>query len=232
MTAPRIAGFSLLLALSACGHHDSSPAPGTTSPGLKLAPALASAEVERLRAEPVATEGGAQDARQSGPPAPNPAAHGERGPALSLNDDQILQIVHQAHLGQVQQAYIAHAKSKDGRVKKLAAAMIRDGAQAENRGDALAKRAGLRPESSPVSEALQNDESSVTLALNATSSKEFDRSYLDTQVREHQTVLDVLTAHLLPSSTNPELRAYLQGIEASTNAQLEHARALQQELAK
>jgi predicted outer membrane protein len=243
MRAPRITGFSLLLALMACGRDEVAPSSGTTSAGLGRASTQGSevaqgSGMQQQPAvapgsdEPVATEAGAEDRGHGTAPLPGRPSLVDRNSTAPLNDDQILQVVHQAHLGQVQQAQIARAKSRDGRVQKLAVAILRDGAAAESRGDALAKRVPLKPESSAISEAVQNDESSATLALNATSGKDFDRSYVDAQVREREEVLDVLTAHLVPNARNQELTAYLQSVEAAMMEQLERAQALQRELEK
>jgi putative membrane protein len=229
MKALSIAGFSLLALLAACVHDESALTPaGVSAPGPAIPPVAMGRELSQPSSgpsgasltarEPVATEGG--------------AAAADRDAGAPLDNDQILQVVRQAHLGQAQQARIAHAKSRDARVQKLAAQILRDGDAAESKGDALAKKAALKPESSPLSESVQNAESGATLALSATRDRDFDRAYVDTQVRQHQALLDALAGELLPSSSNPDLTAYLHAVRAAMATHLDHARALQRDLEK
>jgi putative membrane protein len=56
--------------------------------------------------------------------------------------------------------------------------------------------------------------------------------YIDSQVTEHQKVLDTVDQQLLPSAQSPEVRDALQKAREKVAAHLEEAKRLQTELAK
>jgi putative membrane protein len=150
--------------------------------------------------------------------------------ASALTNDQILEITRTADVAEIEQAHLAHERSKDPRVQKLAATMMRDYVEAETKGDALANKVELNPSKSPTSESLESETKDATRALKAETGFAFDAAYVDTQVREHRAVLDMLGRTLIPSSTDMSLSAYLNDIQASVTTHLEDARELQRAL--
>jgi len=179
-------------------------------------------------------------ALESTPPAPTTssdvqregpnAGRTEAQPASALTDGQILQVVHTANLGEVEQAKVALSKTKDARVRKLAQAMVRDHTQADKKGMALAKKANLEREPSPASESIASDADGVTRSLRAEPGPDFDRDYVDAQIREHQSVLAVLDQKLAAGMTSDELKTYLAEVRAAVAAHLQHAQELRQEM--
>jgi putative membrane protein len=145
----------------------------------------------------------------------------------ALTNDQILEVTRTADVAEIEQAHLAHERSKDPRIQKLAAAMMRDYVEAETKGDALANKVELNPAKSPESESLESETKDATRALKAETGVAFDAAYVDTQVREHRTVLDMLSRSLIPSSTDMSLSAYLRDIQASVTMHLGDARELQ-----
>ena len=55
----------------------------------------------------------------------------------------------------------------------------------------------------------------------------FDASYVDTQVKEHQTVLDLLDQKLIPAAKSADVKAYLADVRPKIALHLQHARDLQ-----
>jgi putative membrane protein len=154
-----------------------------------------------------------------------------RDSGTGLTNDQILEVTRTANIEEIQQAHVAHERSKDPRVQKLAAMMMRDEVEAETKGDALANEAALNPDQSSASASLEGASKRETLALKTEGGPEFDRGYVDVQVRAQQALLDLLRDELIPRSTSAGLSAYLHDIKASALTHLQHARDLQQELA-
>jgi len=159
---------------------------------------------------------------------PASSAAGEKGPALS--NEQIFQIARTASAGQIRQAELAHQMSKDTRVQKLAATLIRDHRVAENNGDAVSHKHALLGEPSPQSVKLEEDSQRATKALRAQQGLEFDKSFVDAQVSEHQALVDMLNSTLIPGSTRTDLTGYLREVKAASEAELAQARALRAEL--
>jgi len=177
--------------------------------------------------------------RDEPPKTPDPAlapSSGQAAPpstaalARVLTNDQILEVTHTANLGEIEQGRVAQSKSQDHRVQQLAAMMIRDHSEADAKGRAVAEKDGLTPLASSTSESLQNDADGATRNLKAQSTAGFDEDYVETQVHEHQAVLDTLDQKLIPDATNPEVKAYLGEVRAKVAAHLQHARALLKEM--
>ena len=150
--------------------------------------------------------------------------------AMDLSDAQILEVTHAANRGEIEQDRLAQAKGRDAEVKKVAARMIEEHAEADDSGVALAKAVGLMPASSATSLALEADCRNATNALKTETGADFDRRYAEAQVKERRALLEVLEDKLLPSAKNANLKAYLAQVQGKVAAQLQRAQALQGEL--
>jgi predicted outer membrane protein len=164
--------------------------------------------------------------------AQSPPAHDGTAVGPQLTNEQILQIARTSNAEQIRQAEIAHRRARDWRVHKLAATVLRQRRAEDTKGDALARKRSLTGEPSPQSVNLEERATRTSKALQAQYGAEFDRSYLDAQVSEHEALLDMLTQTLIPSSTSSELTAYLRDLKASDESELAMARALRAELEK
>ena len=149
-----------------------------------------------------------------------------------LTEDQILGVTRTANTGEIEQGRLAMTKAHDPRVKSLAAMMVKDHSEAQTKGANVAKKADLKPSSSPTADALQSDAENFTRSLKAESGTDFDKSYVDAQVREHQAVLDAIDQKLMPSAKNPDVKAYLDEVKTTVARHLEHAKELQAALQK
>jgi putative membrane protein len=159
-------------------------------------------------------------------PAPAPAV-------APLSDDAILQVTHTANLGEIEQATLALAKARDSRVKQLATMMLKEHTAADAKGMTLVKSAHLNPLKSEVSTSLESDAQAATSALKSQSAgADFDKAYVDTQVKEHQAVLDTIDQKLIPAANNADLRSYLGDVRPKIAKHLEHALELQKQMAK
>jgi putative membrane protein len=149
-----------------------------------------------------------------------------------LNDSQILQIAHTANAGEIDQARLALTKSQDARVRKFANMMIKEHNMADAKGVAVARKDSLTREPSPTSEVLESDAQRATNTLKAEAGADFDKDYVDTQVREHQAVLDTLDQKLIPNAKGADVKSYLQDVRAAVATHLTHAQDLQKALQK
>jgi putative membrane protein len=165
--------------------------------------------------------------------APVAATTADTTPAAQplLSDDQILQVVHTANQGEIAQAKLAKGKAQDARVKKLAAMMIKDHTAADHKAMALAKKLN-GPTPSATSTSLESDAQNNTTTLESESGADFDKGYVDTQVKEHQAVLDLIDQQLLPNAKDANVKTFVTGVRAKVAMHLQHARELQAAMAK
>jgi putative membrane protein len=218
-------GFSVLsiLATAACGADqpaktpDNAPmsTPATSGPDSSPTSPAAASSAAPSESTPVAAT----------PSDATPAAQ----PLLS--DDQILQVVHTANQGEIAQAKLAKGKAQDARVKKLAAMMIKDHSDADHKAMALAKTLN-GPTPSATSASLESDAQNNTTTLESESGADFDKGYVDTQIKEHQAVLDLIDQQLLPNAKDAHVKTFVTGVRAKVAMHLHHAQELQAAMAK
>jgi len=153
----------------------------------------------------------------SKPPEPKPEA---------LSDAQIAAVTEAANSAEIAQAKVAQVKAKDAAVKSFAAMMI------THHGAAKQKQAKLKikTEESGLSTALSADAGATLNALNTDPGKDFDKTYVATQVSGHQKVLDAINDKLLPNVKDEHLKAYLEEIKPTVEQHLKQAKQLQQAL--
>jgi putative membrane protein len=182
------------------------------------------------------------------PPATDPAASGvptttsadpiavEPAPAIDpaqrepLTDAQILYITDTINSGEVDQATVAKQKAKSPAVKKFANQMIAQHKQAKQQGQTLAKQTKLDPtDSASAAEAARKGTQTLD-SLRAADPESFDRVYMESQVTQHQDVLDDLDKHLIPSASNAKLKAELQKSRTMVDSHLTQAKKIQQDL--
>jgi putative membrane protein len=157
------------------------------------------------------------------------AAHPDDAP---LTDAQILQITHTANAGEIAQAKLAQEKAKDPRVKKLAAMMLTEHTDADKKGGDVAKKEGLMLSDSTTSTTLKTDGEYTADDLRSKMGADFDKAYVDAQVREHEAVLDMIDGKLLPASKDKEVKSFLDAVRPKIAEHLKHAQKLQADLAK
>jgi putative membrane protein len=227
-TTHSIAVTVAMMLAAACGHEDEpsktayqvapTPSPVQVAPPAPATPAAAT---------PVAGPTSA-DVPREGPS----AGSAEAQPVTPLTDGQILQITHTANAAEIAQAKIALSKTRDARVRSLAQMMVRDHSQADSKGMVLAKKENLDREPSPTNDSLESDAEGATRTLKAEMAADFDKDYVDTQIKEHQAALDVIDQKLVVGATNANLKAYLTEVRAAVASHLQHAQDLQKSMQK
>jgi putative membrane protein len=109
--------------------------------------------------------------------------------------------------------------------------MIKDHSEADHKAMALAKKLN-GPTPSATSTSLESDAQNNTTTLASESGADFDKGYVDTQVKEHQAVLDLIDQQLLPNTKDANVKTFVTGVRAKVAMHLQHAKDLQAALAK
>jgi putative membrane protein len=163
------------------------------------------------------------DAPAGGPP---PAS----SEPVALSDAQIVKVAETVDKGEIEQAKEAQKKSKNPQVKKLASHMIAQHTKSQKKGATLAKKAQLTPEDSPVASELSTKAEEALQTLKTAAPAELDKAYVDAQVKQHETVLELLNTRLIPSAVNADLKAQLEETRSMVEKHIEEARKIQQAL--
>jgi putative membrane protein len=224
-------GVALVLA-AACGHEEqpAKTAMDTTSTTIESSPPSSAPPPPMAQTAPTTANPSALPTSADVPREGPAAGSTEAQPAMQLTDGQILEIVHAANVGEIDQAKLALSRTADSRIRSLAQMMVRDHTQADKKGMVIAKKANIERQASPLSQSLESAADSATGTLKAEPKADFDKNYVDTQVREHQAVLDSIDEKLMVNVSSADLKAYLVEVRAAVASHLQHAREVLSQL--
>ena len=148
----------------------------------------------------------------------------------AFNDAQIAAIVVTANQVDVDAGKLAVSKSQSATVKAFAQQMVTDHSGVNKQAVDLVTKLKVKPQDNPTAQSLQKGGDDNLAKLRTLSGHAFDRAYVDQEVTYHVAVLDAIDKVLIPSASNPELKALLVKVRPAIDAHLQHAKHLQSEL--
>lgn len=163
----------------------------------------------------------------TGTTAAGTATPSDAAPKDALTDEQIAAIAALANNSEIEQAKLARARSKDEKVLQFAGMMIAHHGEAQRKQDALS----LGSAESTLSRDMIVEGGETMRLLKEKTGAEFDRAYMQAQVRGHQKVLDAIEKHLIPNAKREDLKAHLAELRPRVKQHLEQAEKTMAELA-
>jgi putative membrane protein len=155
--------------------------------------------------------------------APAPAA------AAPLTDGQILKVAEAVDKGEIEQSKEVQKKARNPQVKKLAAELIQHHTKNKQKGQTVGKKAQLTLEDSTVlSELSAKAEENLQTIKAAPDAKLAEQAYVESQIRQHETVLELLNTRLIPSAMNAELKSALEETRKMVETHIEEAKRVKQ----
>ena len=136
----------------------------------------------------------------------------------------ILTQLYAANTAEIQVAKLAQKQASSPAVKKIAAKLASDHAKNREEERALAQKLSLSLTVSPA------DGATVPPELQGKAGREFDRAFLEDQIKAHEQNIEKLQTQLLPAASNPEVKAYLQKTLAAMQGHLASLKQVQQQL--
>jgi putative membrane protein len=182
---------------------------------------------------------GPSGAASAAPPSPGaPSMGGPTGMAppsamdvSSLDDSQLAAVVLAINLAKIRAAQLAETKAMAAEVKRYAHDMAMQHRDMNNRASAVFVRIQLTPADNAVSNQIKGDTESEVSMLQGSRGKDFDKDYLDAQIRDGNHALELID-RMTPNAKSPELKAELQNERMRVEAHLRQAERLQQLLQK
>ena len=147
--------------------------------------------------------------------------------AGKLDDRQIATIALTAHDIDIHRAERALMKTKNEDVKQFAQQMKDDHEAGKKEAIALATRLGVKVKDSDVSKSLQNDAKATEKQLKKFKGKNFDKHYIDVEVKYHEAVIGAVKTALIPGAQNAELKKLLTDTVPTLEGHLKHAQNVQ-----
>jgi putative membrane protein len=201
-----------IFALAACGSDDKQPkspdSQQSMNGGATNTMATTAAPVDTTPAPTAATP----------PPEMPPAKPAEAMLATTAND------------GEVQLAKLALTKAKNAKVKQFATHMQMDHMAALKKEQAMLTSKKMTASDNAMSMQLKSDAQSTMESLKTMAGADFDKAYMDSQVKMHQQVLDLIDNKMIPAAKDADLKAELQAIRPKIAEHLKMASDIQASL--
>jgi putative membrane protein len=180
------------------------------------------------------TMGGMQQGSTSGMPGGPGMTSGATGGTMDvsgLDDAQLAAVIQALHMGEILEAQMAEKKATAAEVKRFARDLSTQHRDMENRVNAVFTRIQITPSDNAVSNQMKNDTQNDMATLQAMKGKDFDREYIDAEIRDHNRALELLD-RAIPNAKSAELKTELQNARTKVEAHLRMAEKIQQMLQK
>jgi putative membrane protein len=99
----------------------------------------------------------------------------------------------------------------------------------QSRANAVFSRSQMTPSENPVSARMKSDAQSELSTLQSMRGKDFDRAYLEAEVRDHNSALELID-RMIADARNPELKGELENMRPKIEAHLRKAEGMEQTL--
>jgi putative membrane protein len=150
------------------------------------------------------------------------------------SDSKIMRVVMTANSIDSAGGAFAAGMATSPAVKEFAQTMVRDHGAANKQGKTVMQRAQVADSmhvggDDPAAK-MQQRAIDQQGELRKLSGVEFDKAYIDGEVKMHQDVLDALDDELIPHAQNAAVKGYLEQIRPAVASHLERAKMLQDQL--
>jgi putative membrane protein len=147
----------------------------------------------------------------------------------NLSEGQFAAVLDTVNQAEIDAAQLAQTKASSNEVKRFAQRMAAEHRDLQSRAKSLTTRLHITPSENPLSNQLQADGVNEMAALQQVGGTDFDRRYVDAQVRDHNHALELIDRTVQGLKT-PEFKAEVTAARARVAEHLRHAEQLQQKL--
>ncbi len=144
-----------------------------------------------------------------------------------LNDAEIIHIVVTANQVDIENGELAEKKATNKNVRAFARRIIKESTDVNKQAKGLAAKLHVTPEDNSSSKNLKTNGKKNLDKLKNFSGSEFDKAYIDTEIKLHRKVLDVVDIQLMHDVRNEKLKALLVKVHTALASHLEYAETLQ-----
>jgi putative membrane protein len=112
-------------------------------------------------------------------------------------------------------------------VNAFARRIIKESTDVNKQAKGLTAKLHLTLEDKAISKNLKADGKNSFDMLKRLSGSEFDKAYIDAEIKLHKKVIDVVDIQLVPAVKNEELKALLVKVQPALTSHLEYAETIQ-----
>lgn len=162
----------------------------------------------------------------SSAPAPAPIPFPTPTPTVTLSDAQVAEILVTINEAEIEAAKMAKSHAKSNEVQDYAKMMKNEHEVNKAETKKLAKKQDFGMKDSDLEDLIEDEAEASNKNLKKNKNN-FDKVYIDQQIKMHEKALTTIKETLLPNTKNPALKEHLMNTQKAVTAHLEHARAVQ-----
>jgi putative membrane protein len=147
----------------------------------------------------------------------------------ALNDPTIVAIFDAANTADIETGTLAAQKGSSEAVRQFGAMLARDHKSVRQQGRDLAKKLGVTP-TPPADNSAAQAHAEAMKSLRGKKGEDFDRAFLDHEIKFHEDVINAVKGTLLPAIQNAELRQFVLKVAPAFQAHRDMAANLRQKL--
>ncbi|MEX2110455.1 MAG: DUF4142 domain-containing protein [Gemmatimonadaceae bacterium] len=149
--------------------------------------------------------------------------------AGAWNDANIFAVLDEVNVSDSAHGALAATKATSSAIRDYGRLMMRDHHGLRIQGEVLAKRLKITP-TPPPNDNLPADAQKASDLLNATAKgKDFDKAYIDHEVENHKTVLEIATK-AMSDAQSTELKNMIQKAAPTLQSHLDRAQSIQRSM--
>lgn len=150
-----------------------------------------------------------------------------------MTDAQIVAAAATLNEGEIQMAELAKKNASNAEVKQFALMMQQHHGKGLDKTKTIQSKAKISPDTSNNVTIKMKSETNTTIeSLKDKTGNEFDRAYIDAQVKAHRDALDAIDNKMLPNAQNADLKMQLTEMRRQVAEHLTKAEAIQKKLEK
>jgi putative membrane protein len=170
-----------------------------------------------------------ENANASGEVIPSGSVAAARDPAL--DDATIVAIFDAANTADIETGELAAERGSSKQIREFGAMLVRDHKAVRQQGRDLATRLGVTP-TPPTDDVSAKAHADAMSMLRSKQGREFDRAFLEHEVKFHRDVIDAVQTTLLPSIQNADVKALVVRVVPAFRAHMIAAQDLEKQLAR
>jgi putative membrane protein len=144
-----------------------------------------------------------------------------------LNDAEIVHTIVTANQVFIENGELAEKKARNKTVHAFARRIIKESTDINKQAKGLAAKLHVTLEDNAISKSLKVDGKKSLDTLKHLGGSEFDKAYIDAEIKLHKKVIDVVDIQLVPVVKNEELKALLVKVQPALASHLEYAETIQ-----
>lgn len=146
---------------------------------------------------------------------------------IELNDAEIVHTIVTANQVFIENGELAEKKARNKNVHAFARRIIKESTDVNKQLKGLTAKLKVTPEDNAISKSLKADGKKNLDKLKNLSGSEFDKAYIDAEIKLHQKVIDVVDIQLVPAVKNEKLKALVAKVHPALAFHLEYADTIQ-----